>query len=176
MIIDTSYFVGEITIPNLSQPATKTALERVIANKEAEILEDVLGYELYKLLKASPEVDRFKNIIEGAEFTNTEGKLKKWAGLKNADKQSPIAQLAYYWYQRQNATQTSGIGEVLAMPENSANKPNIHKLVQAYNKGVEMIGNEREPKAASLYNYLYCSGLYPEWDFKEYKYINAWCL
>jgi hypothetical protein len=140
------------------------------------VLEKVLGYELYQLLKASPEVDRFKKIIDGAEFTNINGKLRKWVGLKNSDKRSPIAFLSYYWYQRQNATQSTGIGDVLAMPENSTNKPSIQKLVQAYNNGVELIGNSREVNSGSLYNFMTCSNLYPEWDFDEIKYINSWFL
>lgn len=176
MIIDTSYFVGDLVIPNLNSPAVKTSLERVIAKTEKDILEKVLGYELYKLLTASPEVDRFKKIIDGSEFTNTDGKLRKWIGLKNSDKKSPIAFLSYYWYQRQIVTQTTGIGEVLAMPENSSNKPSIHKLVQAYNNGVELFGNSRERSSGSLYNFMLCSGLYPEWEFNEVKYINSWFL
>lgn len=176
MIIDTSYFVGDIVIPNLNQPAIRTSLERVINETEKDVLESVLGYELYKKLLATPNESRIVSIIEGVEFTNTKGKIKKWTGLKNADKKSPLALFSYYWYQRQNVTQTTSVGEVLAMPENSANKPSIHKLVTAWNKAVELIGNSKEPNIGSLYNYMYCSGLYPEWDFQEVKYINAWFL
>ena len=53
MFIDSTYFVGEINIPNLvGTNSNATALAQAIAQYEEEILIDLLGYKLYSLLIA----------------------------------------------------------------------------------------------------------------------------
>ena len=48
MLIDTSYFVGELNIPNTDSPAILERLTWFINKYEVEILRDVLGTDLYR--------------------------------------------------------------------------------------------------------------------------------
>lgn len=85
MLIDRSYFIGELNIPNTNQVSVGEVLDWFIEKYETEFLSKVLGYELYKALKAgliAPVVDqKWTDLIEGVEYTNLAGRLTFWKGL-----------------------------------------------------------------------------------------------
>ena len=96
-IIDSTYFTGEILLTN--KDALATDLTQAINQYEKEILISLLGYKLYKLMSASPTVEPYKSLIEGAEFDLTFAGITqtlKWEGLKNSAKISLIAYYVYY--------------------------------------------------------------------------------
>lgn len=85
MLIDRTYFIGELNIPNTDQNSVGELLDWFIEKYETEFLEKVLGYELYKALKAGLQevtVDqKWTDLIEGVEYTNLAGRLTFWKGL-----------------------------------------------------------------------------------------------
>lgn len=231
-LIDRTYFVGELNIPNTNQAAIGSAVDLFIEQYEDQFLNDVLGYTLSKALKAGlqvvPIAQKWTDLIEGVEYTDLANKTRFWKGLvtqpptvlnaldalnpidvvvgrgqlydpvanttsttipaalvgktflfekrgvgkliageysvvgntltligdqfaindvytyKSAtlaintstgtNKKSLIADYVYYWYQRNNYTQTASTGEVKSANENSTMTSPALKMVRAWNE------------------------------------------
>lgn len=132
-LIDQSYFKGELLIPHLTQAVDIAALQLLIDAKESELLTKLLGYELYKLYVAgiTANTQKYKDIRDGKEYTNSSGSLTKWVGLAftvGTIKKSLIANYVYCCYQINNYTFTTGSGEkktdlaINALPEDKVNR------------------------------------------------------
>lgn len=84
-LIDRTYFVGELNIPNTSQAAIGSAVDLFIEQYEEKLLNEVLGYTLYKALKAGlqivPVAQKWTDLIEGVEYTDLATKTRFWKGL-----------------------------------------------------------------------------------------------
>lgn len=84
-LIDRSYFVGEINIPNTHRIEIQERLDLFIETHEPELLCDLLGYSLYKAftqgLQGAPVDQKWKDLLEGVEYTNQSDRLTKWRGL-----------------------------------------------------------------------------------------------
>lgn len=155
MIIDTSYFFGDILIGQLSEQAVQDKVNWFINQYEPEILRGLLGYETYKLMSAETPEQRFVDIKTGKEYTDEKGILRKWDGLVSG-KISLIAYYVYYWYQRSQSTTTSGTGEGKTQTQNAIPISAMDKMASAWNKMVTL--NEE----------LYCflntkKDVYTEW-------------
>lgn len=94
-LIDVSYFVGELTIPNTDETAIAERLTGFINKYEPLFLQKLFGYPLYKAFVAAMSVtppatpaQRFLNILYGVEYTDFQGRLQKWKGLIVTD--SPV--------------------------------------------------------------------------------------
>lgn len=141
-LIDKTYFIGEITIAQLSQPAARDNLDVFIGKYEPEYLEKALGYEFYQLFKEGIGVEtpegKWTDLRDGAEYTNAAGFTKKWKGLTNAAKISPIANYIYYWHSCDLVTFSTGNGEKEGKSDNAGNVTSIGKQSKAYNAMVDM--------------------------------------
>jgi hypothetical protein len=84
-LIDRTYFVGELNIPNTSQAAIGSAVDLFIEQYEEKLLNEVLGYSLYKALKTGlqevPVTQMWTDLIQGVEYTDLNSKVKLWKGL-----------------------------------------------------------------------------------------------
>lgn len=165
MIIDSSYFFGDILIGQKSELSVQEALDMAIEHYETEFLTKLLGYEGYTVLKAGLQnpVQAFALELKNGKDYTYNGGLRKWRGLVEADrKRSPIAYYVYYNYQRDNVTTTGGTGEGKIQTQNSIPLSPYRKMISAWNNMVEW---NRE-----LYSFLDASQLnYPE----MYTYANA---
>lgn len=167
MLIDKTYFIGEINIAQLSQPAVQAALTLFIEKREPEYLEKALGYEFYQLFTAgiTAEEQRYEDLRDGAEYNNSDGHLKKWKGLITTDKRSPIANYIYYWHMRDNVTFTAGTGEKEGKSDNAGNASPAIKMIRAWNEMVDW--------TIALYDYLLYKKdedgelIYPEFDIDQ---------
>lgn len=85
MLIDRTYFVGELNIPNTSQSAIGSQVDFFIEKYEEKFLNEVLGYTLHKALKVGldvvPVAQRWTDLIEGVEYTDTNNQVRFWKGL-----------------------------------------------------------------------------------------------
>jgi hypothetical protein len=143
MLIDRTYFVGELNIPNTSQAAIGSLTDHFIAKYEEEWLREVLGYTLHKAFRAGWQApspaQKWTDLVDGVEYTSN-AKTKFWRGLVSAVSGessfdlSPIANYVYYWYIRNNYTQTSTMSEVKATNENAAIANPSLKMVRAWNE------------------------------------------
>lgn len=84
-LINESYFVGQLNIPDTDQAATLERLNWFIERYEREFLVDVMGYRLYKAFVTGitqANVDtRWKNLLKGCEFTNRRSLPDFWIGI-----------------------------------------------------------------------------------------------
>jgi hypothetical protein len=265
MLIDRTYFVGELSIPNTSTPAIGSLVDLFIEKYEEKFLQSVLGYSLYKAFKAGllvvPVAQQWTDLIEGVEYTDLNNQVRLWKGLvsqppsvlnaldalntiavqvgaggtydpvagsnsatipavlvgkdfiieqrgvgqlvageysivgnvltltsgvfaindiylyKSAtlaintstgtNKSSPIANYVYYWYMRNNHTQTASTGETKGKHENADYASVSTKLVRAWNEMSECI--------CELVDYLDAKkDVYTEWADQDTWRVKRW--
>src|SRR5687768_14727720 len=118
-LIDETYFVGELKIPNTDRQEVSEPLLRMIAHREKELLTDLLGYEMYKDFLANQAEPVNAALLNGAEYT-LNGQLNKWEGLRNVtEKRSLIANYVYFHWQDDQISKTTGLGEKKPKAENA---------------------------------------------------------
>jgi hypothetical protein len=90
LLTDISFFQKPLEIVNLYEPnsTVKDTVQHFIRMYEPELLEDVLGLELYTALQASlqvnPIADRFQSLLFGDTYSYG-GRLRKWKGIIETD-------------------------------------------------------------------------------------------
>lgn len=114
MLIDKSYFVGDLDIPNTGDLPVSERVTWFIQKYEPMFLEKLLGYPLYKVFIAGLNVtppttpdQRFIDILYGKEYTDFNGLIRKWKGLIVTD--NPILNLAGGYVYRKPEYVTIGI-------------------------------------------------------------------
>lgn len=140
-IISPSIFAGEIEIPNVSQAEIEADVQDSINRYEKEVLIKLLGYPLYKELIAAVPVsgDKWDKLINGDEFSfvlNSVTVETKWEGLNQL-----IAYYVYFKHRQKRASYEAGVGvEVEANTENSTKTSVYHKLVEIWNRFIDVYG------------------------------------
>lgn len=83
-LINHTFFVGEINIPNTNKPEVVEALSLFINKYEEKFLTELLGYELYKNfmagLKMSPIEQVWLSLLFGTDYTYN-SRIGRWKGL-----------------------------------------------------------------------------------------------
>jgi hypothetical protein len=199
MFIDSTYFVGEVFIPNLDKNTIN--ITQAINQYEKEILIQLLGYKLYSLLVADlndagePVTQIYIDLVDGAEFDldyRGDTVTLKWEGLKNTAKQSLIAYYTYYKYVEREVTHLSGTGVALTQTIKDTRASSINKMCSAWERMRDLYGTmppnykrffcnpvkgsnlpgvfNCEPSA---YNFLFTNRTnYPDWIFAPQWNIN----
>ncbi len=84
MLIDRSYFIGGLNIPNSGDTSVGELIDWFIEKHEPEFLDCLLSYELYKALKAGLQVvtpeQRWIDLVQGVEYSY-QSRTYKWRGL-----------------------------------------------------------------------------------------------
>jgi hypothetical protein len=159
-LIDETYFIGELNLPNLNEESEIERLQLFIDKYEPKFLTELLGYGLYKDFKAgllvNPVADKWKALRDGGEYTYS-GSTFRWNGLKQADG-SMIANYVYYWWMRNELTQTTGMGEVATKSENSVRVSASNKMTSAWNEMVNQVWALTSFMNASIVDY-------PDWQW-----------
>lgn len=168
-LINETYFVGDLNIPNTSNPAILERLQWFINKYERKMLEDLLGYELWKLLDtqitqeeenspATP-LPRLASLLDGTEYTDTGGRLRNWRGLVYTESGAPcslVANFVYWHWIKDQTTQTVGFGEVATQAQNATLVSPTVKQVSAW--------NEMSKQVQELWYFLNNNQAdYPEW-------------
>ena len=199
MLIDYSYFTGDI---NVSNPDNQNLLLQAIEQYEKEILIKLLGYELYALLQADltdgvPETQIYIDLVDGADFTHEfrdEEISLHWEGLKNGAKISLIAYYVFFRFVERNITPYYGSGISFAPKGKDWERAEpVNKLCYVWEKMRELYGKipvEYKDSfiypikgsdmgyvfntAPSAYNFLYANkDDYPAWIFTPLWNINV---
>lgn len=155
------YFKGEINIPNLSKD-TSAFESTYIDRYQKEIQQQILGVTLYDLyiagINATEPIDeRWSNLLNGKSYTVTDGSQTigvKWNGFINSEEVSLLSYYIFAKYTEQSNTQLTGLGNSTANKENATSESPRVKLVNAYNKCAELVGNY-PIKSDIQYNILY---------------------
>lgn len=167
MIITVADFKGDVYIPqkdstipvqNAPSIATNPVADNInalILQHEPDILSRSMGAGLYAAFVAGLEVlpieQRWIALRDGKTYTDEHGHSHYFPGVKGISLYE-----VYYWYQRNNATQTTNIGEVRNNTENSVRETPAQKMVTADNKRAEL--------TRKMVWYLQANKtVYPEW-------------
>lgn len=163
-IIGLSDFVGEynIAINSLNEAKVLAIIER----REQEIMEDLLGIDLYNKLKATtiaggtdPDVPELTKIFE--RFREKNGcYIYKSEGIKVM-----LACMCYMYIAREGYISNTSQGDIVTQSEISQGY-NWNKAVLNYNKGMETYN-------AIQHYCIYYSDLYPAFEgtLREYQGI-----
>ena len=175
-IIDTSFFFGQLNIAQKSDSSVSTSLQALINELEPALLADLLGYDLYKQYLAgialgSPTA-KWTELRDGKEYTNRQGVLSKWKGLKYTDgstTRSLIANYVYWHWLQNEASETTGTGEKMPANQNAVNTSPANKMIRAWNEMVDMINELVEflmSNQATYPEFLvhYSQGLFYKWN------------
>lgn len=131
-IINTSFFVRDITLPNTNKEKIGERFNSFIVKYEQECLKSILGYEMYKLF-LNESSDRMVDLMFGAEYYDSYNQLQKWDGLVHDTDISLIANYIYYFIQNSLATQTTGISEAAMKTPTAVSMSNMNKMIDAWN-------------------------------------------
>lgn len=163
-LIDTSYFIGEISLPGQVLTGTLADINPYIVKYEREALIQLLGYTLYKELKAEIDsvpqtyTDKWSRLVNGYEYEIDylgDTYLVKWNGLINSDKVSLLAYYIYFKYVQFHVTHTSGFGELIQNAENASKISPSQKMVNAWNRFIDLRGNPSDDRInPTCYNFL----------------------
>jgi hypothetical protein len=166
-LIDKSYFVGELNIPNTGQLEVEDSLNHFIKKRETEFLRLVLGYPLYKAFLAGYSATaKYQDLLNGKEYTDTNGLVQKWDGFRQKEaKQSIVANYTYFYWQKDQATLSAGVGEVKPKAKNAVIDSPANKMIRAW--------NEIQPRVKELFAFIKANReAYPEWDSNsEYQVL-----
>lgn len=135
-LIDVSYFIRDINIPNVTNPATLEKINSFIAKYEKECLINLFGYSIYKEIIEGTTA-RSVALKTGEEFTSVYGELKQWDGLVNSDKNSLIAYYVYFYIQRSNASVTTGVAVKVPKSEAATTVTPYAKMIEAWNNYID---------------------------------------
>lgn len=193
-LIDNTYFTEDINLTS----AQLTNISDWIDVYEAAFLKMLLGYPLYKLLLADldgngdPQTEPYTSLVDGAEFSFEYAGLTitdKWEGLRGLNKKSVIAYYVAYQYIDQNETFNTTAGQKRNNSENSISVSPVFKLVDIWNKMVDLYGPVPDYRSEfflnndnyvhynalpSAYNYLLANkDTFSTWVFKPLQKINV---
>lgn len=173
-LIDKSYFVGEIALPNLEKVIN--TFNSSLDKYEGEILTDLLGYELYKEFKealaAAPVIplpQKFVDLRDGVEFTfdyNGKDITVKWNGLVNAEKESLIAYYTYYKIRQKELSITTSVNEARGKLENSESVNEARKMLNAWRRMLQLYGSVQYSESGVKYGNV--------WYGHDYFYFDKY--
>jgi hypothetical protein len=175
-IINQTYFVRDVNLP----AGTLNTITASISRYERDILIQLLGYDLYKLVAAYANPGSTQSIIdlvEGKEYLEGQYTVK-WNGLINSDKVSILAYYVYIQYLRDHAVDFQNVGASASLVENSVNV-GVSGLIQRASALLRELSGYPGQDAyyPSLYNFLTKhESTYPEWLFNEVKFQNEFSL
>ncbi len=141
MLINKTYFIGPLSLPQLGHSAVLNNLNKFIQRFEDEILIAALGYDLYKALIDAIDAlgsdeelpEKWNNLLNGCVYTTQSGIKKVWGGIANdTTKRSILAPVIYTELLRDNAINVTGIGTAVAQSENAETISPMLKITTAW--------------------------------------------
>lgn len=145
ILIDKTYFKGELSLPNIPVSSSDDA------NNGVKLALQSVGEKDLTVFVDKYVVDYLVRLV-GRELTSVflneimkESPDEIWDNLKNQlligigpYKASPLANYVYYWLMRDARTKTTQGGEADPKFDNAENVSNDHKIVKAWNDMVTM--------------------------------------
>ena len=131
-IINQSFFVRDIVVPNSNTTPIVERLNLFISKYEKECLLKILGYPLYKVFETESS-QRMTDLLYGSEYTDVNGDLQLYQGLVHDENDSLIANYIYYFFQQNSATVSTGISTVKMNAEAGTSVSPEEKMVFAWN-------------------------------------------
>lgn len=168
MIIDSSYFVRNLALPQVGNPEGLIAVNAFIAKYEPQFLECALGFDLAQAfadgIEDSLPEQRWVDLLEGADYS-WKGRNNRWEGFENAAKLSPIANYVFYQFVDNKASTFALTGHIVSQTENNRTVNGVDRLVDTWNEMVDF--NTR------LMHFLRANKAnYPEWRECNHQWLT----
>jgi hypothetical protein len=149
ILLDKSYFVGELSLPNIPVTAPEVpetsgvaAVLQAVGEKNLNWFGDKYVVDFLVQLFGRKLTTKFITEIEKPDADEI------WVDLKNhlllefgSVKKSPIANYVYFWMMRDAMTKTTVAGEADERFNNADNVNARRKFVKAWNDMVDMLGD-----------------------------------
>lgn len=165
MIIDNTYFTNDIYVPHAKPSVTDSVtgvsedIVDFINEYSTECLLKSLGYKLFKDFTSNldsteinglkPNADaKWNELLNGKEYTNPNGDLVYWKGIRYKDTPTSItyksflAYYTYFFYERSEDATRSSIGHQQEEAKNAVRVSATPKVVTAWNKFVKIVQGE----------------------------------
>lgn len=170
-IIDSSYFIGEISIPTTTVSAAE--LTYAIEQVEREILKKLLGDKLYIDYVNNSNDERWEKLVKGHIYTYDDYTIK-WEGLSNSQKNSLLAYFTYAHILRYRNEAFSDVGVNKQKSNKSEVKSVNSKMCIAQNKGVDIYGRYNDQIIdPTAFNFIKYGGYtFDDWIFTPIDKIN----
>jgi hypothetical protein len=173
MLIDSSYFLGPLTIAQLGQESVVDDLNNFIDRFEPVIMEAALGYDFYQAfleglnVSSDEEIEpRWLDLLNGVTFTNLSQSKRKFSGFAGGD--NTLTVLAA---QRNDLTIYAGITPGFAVDGNSYVSPSLN----GWNFELELFGAGTLERGVD-WNYKSGGGIVlTDADYKT-QYNERWVL
>jgi hypothetical protein len=134
-IIDQSFFVGTINLPNTSDAKVIEDITNFISEFEPDCLLKTMGYPLYKAYNSTSSASRMTDLLNGAEYTDYwTGELKKWRGIKHDTNKSLIAYYVFFQIMNSRETQVTGVSTIKGKTNAGQSVSNGDKMNAAWRK------------------------------------------
>jgi hypothetical protein len=169
-LIDESFFIGEINIPNTGKPEIKESLDVFINKYEKELMQRLLGIQLWKIYDIDSTSLRFTDLINGVDYT-TGSYYYSWRGLvwgTAPNKHSLIANYIYWHWIKDKEIWNSGIGTIRATPNQAISISPGLKMSTTWNQFSYQVAEFNHYMSSSL-------SVYPEWqpfNLWEFRTVN----
>ena len=165
MIIDKTYFKGNLRIPNVQtdlaplgdRMGNQVDLDAYILQYEKEVMIYALGYAAYKSFIDSFEIDgtlkpgaeqKWVDLVNGKEYTNDRGDLVKWEGLRynqGAFKYSLIADYVFSKFLNDHSRTFAGTGMVKEGAKGATVESSIPRVAESWDTFIDKYqGNATE--------------------------------
>jgi len=116
-LIDSSYFVGPLTIAQIGQPAVNNNLNLFISRLEVKFLREALGYQLYLDFidgLSQPIIEqRWLDLRDGVDFETVSNWPNWWAGFSWFNK--------FYWLNSKRLVHWPGFASPSTVMQNNPN-------------------------------------------------------
>lgn len=130
-LINSSFFVRDIYIPNTNNLPTLAKINLFIQKHESECLNKILGYKMYSILKTEPS-SRVNDLVYGTGFHSPSNFERYWNGIVHDTDISLIANYVYYQILKSDASQNSGRGVKISKHESGEGFSSADKMVSAW--------------------------------------------
>ena len=151
MLINASYFVNELLIPNLSDYDESYNINGLIQDCSHSFLESFLGREIYKELVSNLNAEqtalkpnaaeKWDNLVNGCDY-EYQGQTRYFKGLiykRGTIPKSLLAQYVYIKYIEQNTTQLTPTGDVRPDSQNAVNVNSSQRYANAWNNFLKSV-------------------------------------
>jgi hypothetical protein len=201
MIIDNTYFKGEIYIPHAKPGITDNVTEIendilfFIDDYSRQCLVESLGYKLFKEFSAEldsneanglkPAADqKWDDLLNGKEYTDTNGVLRNWRGIRYENikdggyDRSFLANYVYYFYEKDQNSTRADVGDVKESAKNAMVVSRIPKVNRAWRQFVEQVQGKRVIPTIVTKDYGYSSMTGIDWygadgqEVSMYRFIR----
>ena len=132
-LVTAAQFIGDINLPGQVLSGSLATIDSYITKYEKEALIDLLGYDLYKELKAEidsvPQVftAKWSALVNGSEFL-IGNYTHKFDGLADM-----LCYYVYFNYLKDNVNNYESIGAVIPVGENSQRTSPMGLMTSAWN-------------------------------------------